>query len=47
VQAGVALYLSYEPQSASDIYEGAKERGMPLEKVKNILNELAANRSIG
>jgi Na+-translocating ferredoxin:NAD+ oxidoreductase subunit B len=46
-QARVALCLSYEPRSASDIYEHVKDKSMPLEKVQNILIELASNGSIG
>lgn len=46
-QARVALCLNYEPQSASDIYEQLKDKGMSLDKIKNILDELAANGSIG
>lgn len=46
-QASLALYLSYEPRSASDIYECVRDSGMSLEKVKVTLNELASNGSIG
>jgi electron transport complex protein RnfB len=46
-QASLALYLSYEPRSASDIYESGRDSGMSLEKVEISLNELATNGSIG
>jgi electron transport complex protein RnfB len=46
-QAELAMYLSYEPRSAADIYERAGESGVTLEKVKVILSELANNGSIG
>ena len=45
-QASVALHLSYEPRSASDIYVRVKGSGMSLEKVENILDELANNGAI-
>ena len=45
-QASLALHLSYEPRSASDIYERVKDSGMSLEKVKNLLDELADNGAI-
>ena len=45
-QASVALHLSYEPRSASDIYERIKDSGISLEKVKTILDELTSNGAI-
>lgn len=46
-QASLALNLSYQPRSASDIYESVKDSGISLEKVEKNLNELASNGSIG
>ncbi len=45
-QAELALYLTYKPQSASDIYERVKDSGISLEKVKTLLDELAGNGAI-
>ncbi len=46
-QANLALYLSYVPQSPSDIHNSAKSSGLSPEKVKNLLDEMVINGAIG
>jgi electron transport complex protein RnfB len=45
-QAALALYLNYRPQSAKDVYEKAKDSGVSLEKVADMLEEMRNNGSI-
>ena len=46
-QAGLALFLNYQPQSAMDIYNSAKDSGITPEKVESMLEEMESNGSIG
>ncbi len=46
-QAGLALYLNYQPQSAADLYKSAKGTGASLKKVKSLLEAMESNGAIG
>jgi electron transport complex protein RnfB len=45
-QASLALHLNYQPQSAQDIFSQVKGKGMSLEKVKSLLEEMEKNGAI-
>jgi Na+-translocating ferredoxin:NAD+ oxidoreductase subunit B len=46
-QAGLALYLNYQPQSILDVHSHIKSNNLSLEKVKNMLEEMRDNGAIG
>jgi electron transport complex protein RnfB len=46
-QAGLALQLNYQPQSALDLYKNIKGSGVSLDKVKGLLEGMASNGAIG
>ncbi len=45
-QAGLALQLNYQPQSARDIFNQVKDSGISLEEVKGLLEEMEKNGAI-
>lgn len=45
-QAGLALYLSYQPKSAHDILNQAKDTGISLKKVESLLEGMERNGAI-
>ena len=46
-QAGLALHLNYQPQSALDIFDQVKGSNVSFEKVKSMLEEMEKNGAIG
>jgi electron transport complex protein RnfB len=46
-QASLALSLSFEPQTVTDIHKNTKIGGMSIEKVKSLLDGMIDNGSIG
>src|SRR4030043_1141478 len=46
-QASLAMYLSFEPRSASDIPDRAKDCGVSIDEVKALLDGMVDNGSIG
>ena len=45
-QAGLALHISYQPQSALDIHNQVKDAGISLEKIRSLLKEMERNGAI-
>jgi NAD-dependent dihydropyrimidine dehydrogenase PreA subunit len=45
-QAGLALYIGFQPQSALDIYNQVKDTGISLEKAGSLLEEMERNGAI-
>jgi electron transport complex protein RnfB len=45
-QANLALHLNHDPQSAEDIFNKVKDKGVSLKKVKGLLEEMERNGAI-
>ena len=46
-EAGVALHLTYRPQSAEDVFKSAKSSGVTLEEVEGMLDVMVGKGAIG